>query len=76
MMKLEDKTDASVSKLRQLRASKAGDIPASVEDSPPGGQIERADQVEQSALAGARRADDRDHLSAIDLEIDTLEDFE
>jgi hypothetical protein len=76
MMKLKYKTDASVSKLRQVRASEAGHILAVVEDSTLRGQVEGAYEMQQGALSGAGRTDDRYHLAAPDFEIDTFENFE
>ncbi len=76
MMKLENKTDASVSKLCEIRASEAGDVLTFVKDSTLGGQVEGAYEMQQGALPGARWTDDRDHLAAANFEIDPFEDFE
>ena len=43
---------------------------------PCGGDVERADAVEERRLAGPGGADDADHLPVVDLQVDAPEDLE
>ncbi len=73
VMELEDEADALVAECRELTARELGDVAALAGDRTRCGQVEGAEQVEQGALAGARRADDADHLSRRDHEVDAAQ---
>ena len=64
-----------LSRRRRVRSSSEsdGDGLAVDADLAGSGPVEAADQVEQRRFAGARRTDDRDHLAALDVEVDGIE---
>ena len=78
MVKLKDKADFSVSKSGKNLLRK-GIVPITeygltVEDNFAAvGSIERAEHVEQCGFAAARGADNRDHLSVADRQVDAPE---
>ena len=69
MVKLEDKTDVAVAELDQRRTEHDGQH--GIRDMYRSGvrPVEPAEQVQQCALADARRSDNRQHLAFRDLEI-------
>ena len=70
---LEDEADLVAPHARQLIVGQAGERFAVDADLAGGRAVEAADQIEQRRLAGAGRADDRDHLAARDGEADGVE---
>ena len=63
MVKLEDEPDVSVPERHDLGIGQRGQHRAVDDDGPLLGAIEPAEDVQQRALAGARCADDGEHLA-------------
>ena len=73
MVELKHKSDRSVPERRQLIVAPTVDRLAADHELAARRLVERAEQVQQRALARSARADDRDHLTARDAEIDAVE---
>jgi hypothetical protein len=76
VVELEDEADGAVAESRQARTAHGGELFAVHRDGAGAHDVERADAVEQRRLAGARLADDADHLAFVDGEIDAAQDLE
>src|ERR1035441_1342426 len=76
MMELEDEADVPIANVREARAGEAGELFAVELERSAGGNVERAEAVEQRRFSGARLPDDRDDLAVIDGEIDPAQNFE
>ena len=70
---LEHEADGPAPEARQLPVAQARRVVPGDADGARGGAVERADQVEQRALARARGSDDGDHLTRLDLDADPVE---
>ena len=70
MMELEDEADAVVPERDDLGVAQPRQVSAVDRDRPLIDAIEAAEQVQQRALADARRADDGGHLAGVHLEIE------
>ena len=69
-MKLEHEADLPVAKRDELRIRQRRQVRAVDGDRPRVRAIEAAEQMQQRALADAGGADDGDHLSGLDLQIE------
>ena len=74
-MVLEDEADGLTAQFRQPCIVEITRIVADDFDTAAGRTIQQADDVEQSALARARRADDRDELAFLDAHVDAVQHF-
>ena len=70
-MRLEDEADHLGAVAR--RVVEVGEVVPVDEQASPVGHVERADEVQQGALAGARRPGERDQLARLDREGGVLE---
>src|SRR3954467_3058815 len=70
MMELVDEAERAVAHRTALRFTQAAECRAVDDDLAARGRIEPTEEVQQRALAGAGRADDRDALAALYREID------
>ena len=75
LMKLKNKTDATVAQTGQTPLRKAIDTLAVNEHLAAGRRIERAHNLKQRGLAGATAADDAHQLALADGEINALKHF-
>ncbi len=73
-MELVDEAQRAVAQRAALGLVEAGEVAARHLDAAGGGLVEPAEQVQQRALAAARRADDGHLLAAADLEVDRRQD--
>ena len=73
MVELEDKADVAVSKGDPLRVAKAHQVRAADRHHAAIGPIEPAKNVEQRALADARRADNCHHLPRVNGKVEIAE---
>ena len=69
-MELEHEADLSVAERDDLLIGQRRDLGARDRDGSLVDAIETAEHVQQRALSDARRADDRDHLARVDLQIE------
>ena len=69
MMELKDKAQLAVPQLGEGGRVQVGVARAVEPDVSARGPIQRAEQVQQGALPGSRRAHDGDELAAVDLEL-------
>jgi len=76
MMELKHEADVTVSKRHDVIVGHRRDVGVADRDRAAIHAIQPAQHVQQRALPHARRADDRDHLAGIDLEIEIAEDGE
>jgi hypothetical protein len=67
MMKLEDKPDSPIPKLRLFTFRHVKHILSVEVDRPCGGTIECSNNMEQRTLSGTRRPDDRNQFTPLDL---------
>ena len=67
MMKLEDKTDSSIPKVRLLIFRQVKHILAVEVDRSCGGAVQRPDNMEQRALSCSRGSDNRNQLPPMNL---------
>src|SRR2546426_10478140 len=72
-MELEDEAHLAIAEARQLRLGPREHVLAAEEDAAGSRPVERAEQVEQRALADAGLPDDRDALAGLDLEAEPFE---
>src|SRR5204862_6329919 len=72
MMKLEDKTDSPIPKVRLLIFRQVKHILAVEVDRSCGGAVQRPDNMEQRALSCSRGSDNRTQLPPLNLSIDAL----
>ena len=70
---LEDEADLLVADRGELEAGELRDVLAVQAVGALGRRVEAAEDVHEGGLAGARGADDRDHLALLDLEVDPAE---
>ena len=76
MVELKHEADVAIAHRRQARAAHGREL-FTAEANPPGArQIERADAVQQRALAGTRLPDDGQDLPGVDGQIDALQHLE
>ena len=73
MVKLEDKTQVVIANARQLIRAQAGQIATVEADGSARRLIQRADEVQQRALAAAGRTDDRHGFAGGELKIDVAQ---
>ncbi len=73
MMELKDEADVAVAKLHERGIVERPEIGVGNDDLSRVGAVEAAEQVQQRALANARRADDRDHLAVGDVQFEIAE---
>ena len=73
MMKLVYKTERVIAHLTALRLVHALHFLPEYLHAAAAGMIQSAEQMQQRALAGARRADDGDALTALHIKIDAFE---
>ena len=73
LVALEDEAEMLAPQLGELVGRELADVAAREGIGPFARRIEAADQVHQRRLAGARLADDGDHLARPDVEIDMVE---
>jgi hypothetical protein len=73
---LEDKADLLPSDPGQLNPVETADLFIFHPVFSGGRPVQKSYQVEESAFAGAGRPHDSYHLPAIDMEVDSLQDFE
>ena len=66
---LEDEADVLAAKQREFSAVEVRDVVLAEGDRAARGRVDSAEQVEQRGLAGARRAQDRHELAAVDGEL-------
>jgi hypothetical protein len=76
MMELEHEPDRAVAKCRKSYAPHARHVFTRKMDGARRREVERTDAVQESALAGTRRADNCHHLALVDVEIDASQYFE
>ena len=70
---LEDEPDVVAAELGELLVVESLVVEAANRDRARGGRLERADDMEQRALAGSGRAHDRDHLALFDRQVDAVQ---
>src|SRR5688572_24136036 len=75
-MKLEDEADLTVAHAGKPRGGHLRQFFAGQPDTAAAGQIERADAMEERALARSRGAHDRQELARVDVEVDAAQDLE
>ena len=73
MITLEDKTKMFAAELRQRVAVERGDIPPRNPIGAAGGFIQTAEDIHQGRFTGTGRADNRHHLSGMNLQGDALQ---
>src|SRR5688572_10702633 len=73
MVELEHEADLLVAEPREIFVAQAGEVHPADGDAAAGGSIERAKDVQQRALPGAARADDRHHLTLLHGDGDAIE---
>jgi hypothetical protein len=73
-MELEDETHVTIAIARQLGPGQREYRLAPKQDLTGGRTVEAAQKVEQRALPGSGRPDDRHHLTLGDLEVEAFED--
>ena len=72
-MALEDEADGAVAELGDLRVVHREHERPSKSISPGGRRVQRAEHVQEGALARAGRADQRDELALLDVERDAAQ---
>src|SRR5258708_2007853 len=70
MMVLKHKADVSVAEVRQTGLGQSEGIGSVQADGASGGRVERAENVQESALAGSRRPHDGKSIAAFEGEVD------
>jgi hypothetical protein len=73
MVKLKDETDAPIAKIRLRRFGQSKDVLVFEQHGALGRTVQETQDMEQRALAGSGRADDRDEVAALDAKIDALQ---
>ena len=73
MVELVDEAEMAVAPLALLGRVEGREVAAAEIDAARGRRLEAAEQMQQRALARARRADDGERLAAPDLEVDALQ---
>src|SRR5690606_28865285 len=71
VVELEDEADVMTPVLGEVLLRRARDVLIVIQDGPLAGRIETAEDVQQSRLSAARRAEQHDQLTGIQLEVDT-----
>jgi len=73
---LEDETNMVQSEFLQLLHAQLGQILTSDGDGAASGQVNAAESIEQGGFAGAGGTHDGDKLAGVNVEVDTVEDFD
>ena len=76
VVELPDVADVAVAVVASLFAGEGGDVDVAAEDFARGGFVERGEEVQQRALAGAGFADDGDHLAGGDFEVEIADELQ
>src|SRR5436190_23596964 len=69
-MVLKDEANVTVAKIGKLTLGQGEGVLAIKADGPRGGRLQRADDVEEGALARARRPHDGGGFASLELEVD------
>ena len=76
MIRLKNKTDAAVAKIRQLAFGKRDEILAAKKNFARVRRVEPADEMEQRAFARAGRAAQREEFAARNVHVHAAQDFQ
>ena len=74
-MELEDEAELPAPHGAPLVVREAGGVAALEEDPALRGPVEQAEEVQEGALPGARRADEGGELRGVELEVDAVQDL-
>ena len=74
-MELKHEADMAVAKFGQIAVALLEKIPSFKEDAPPRGAVQRAQDMQERALAGAGGPFDGQHLSGRNGQINSLQDL-
>src|SRR5262245_46917501 len=75
-MELKDEANLTVAYGRQATRAHLGELLAGQANAAAGRQVERADAMQERALAGARSAHDGQELARVDVQIDAAQHLE